>query len=155
MDISQDYRSYFANSPIGLWKTKAADGQFLMANLSCAKILGYSSVEELLKLKSSELYINGDRKHLLEEIQTKGSVHDYELQVVRGDGKKIWLSVSAKMEGGYIEGSIEDISHRKENQERLEACCISESNKLNELQQGIKKKIKEISVSIISDRHSL
>lgn len=149
-----DYHIYFTKSPIGLWRTKIDNGQFVAANPATAKILGCQTVEDLLKFRSTDFYINGDRQHLIEEIMKKGNVHNYELQVVKRDGTKIWLSVTARKEDGFIEGSIEDITDRKSVESYLESCQVVEGKRLEELQKSLRKKIKDISVSIISDRHN-
>ena len=153
-DMSPDYNHFFNNAPIGLWRTRATDGQFLMANIVCAKLLGFDSVDELLKCKTTDLYSNKDRERLVEDLKNKGSICGHELQLVRQDGTVVWLSMSARYDNETIEGSIEDITSRKTSEIKLDACRLFEVKKLDELQKGIRSKIKDISVSITSDRRN-
>lgn len=115
------YRSIFENAAEGIFQT-SFDGHIISANPSCVRILGYDSVEELLKTITDvrKLYAEpGRRLHLIRSIRADGAVSDFEALIYRKDKSKIWVSINAhalkgqddKMVG--IEGMILDITGRK------------------------------------------
>jgi PAS domain S-box-containing protein len=141
-----EYKSFYENSPIAFWRTSIDGGQFLMANLACAKLLGHDSVDTLLQDNSIHLYVNGDRKHILDELTANGEINDYHVELVLGNGKHIWVSVTGKVypEEGYIEGSLTDVTALKVMEDRM----AIETKKLSIIQEGMKQKIKELSVAL-------
>ncbi|NTW07315.1 MAG: PAS domain S-box protein, partial [Syntrophaceae bacterium] len=64
---------------------------------------------------------SNERKAMLQVLQEKGFVNDYEAEIVRRDGSHIWISFAATFfpEQGVIEGSIVDITDRKKAEEAL------------------------------------
>ncbi|MFZ5450543.1 MAG: PAS domain S-box protein [Thermodesulfobacteriota bacterium] len=114
------YRSLFDGVPVGLYRT-TPDGKILDANLALVQMLGYPNRESLLALNVAESYVNqGDRekkKALLEEV---GIVRDFEIELRRYDGKKIWVKDSVRVvqdaDSGdtYYEGSMEEITEKKQ-----------------------------------------
>ena len=114
------YRSLYEHALSGLYRSRISDGTILMANKIVADILGYESVEELIKeFKFSEAYSPEKRLELVRILEQEGTVTDFEIKVTRKDGGKIDLIISAKIypEDGYIEGAMIDITDKK----RLEA----------------------------------
>ena len=55
-------------------------------------------------------------------LKEKGSVRDYETKIIRRDGDHIWILFSATIfpDQGFIEGSIMDITGRKQAEEEKE-----------------------------------
>jgi PAS domain S-box-containing protein len=71
-------------------------GQILDANPALVRMLGYSSKEELQGRNLSDLYADSShRSALIAEIETRGSVRDAEIVLVRKDGKQITCLGSA------------------------------------------------------------
>jgi len=118
----EKYRSIFENAVEGIFQS-TLDGQFIVANPACARILGYGSVEELIVEGSGaerQYFVDPDRYRefqcLLEE---QGVVRGFEAQVYRKDKSKIWISENAlairdpKGKMLFYEGTIEDYTERK------------------------------------------
>ena len=122
------YRSIFENVVEGIFQT-TPDGRFLMANPVLARIYGYASPEELIGTVtdvSRQLYANpAERLEFLRIIREKGIVTGFELQLKRKDGSVFWGSINARSvydENGnllYYEGTVEDITSRKQAEEEL------------------------------------
>lgn len=121
-EAEKKYQTIVENAAGGIYQI-SPDGQILSANLSLARILGYSSPEELKYsvIDISILYAdNADRRKYLHNLEQVGFIRNLETQIRRKDGAKIWINENARAvrddEGQikYFEGSIEDITQRKE-----------------------------------------
>ncbi len=114
----EKYRNIFERAVEGIFRSTVG-GEFEAINPAFARILGYESSEEALqKVHTSNVYKHpGDRTDFLEKLMKEKSLNDYELRLRRRDGSLIWVSESCRLfeEGGefYIEGVVEDITHRK------------------------------------------
>ncbi len=116
------YRVLFENSPIGIYRT-TPEGEVLLANRALLDMLGYETVEQLAK--AGGLNSVDDRtatRHLLEE---KREVNALEATWRRSDATYIQISENARVILGpdqrnqYFEGTVEDISARKEIEREL------------------------------------
>jgi PAS domain S-box-containing protein len=122
MDAEKKYRTIVENAAGGIYQL-TPEGIYLSANPALARILGYDSPESLLrdvKNAHEQIYVNPrGRQSFLRELNKRGSIANYEAQVIRKDGAKIWVSENARVvadDGGdtlYYEGSMEDITERK------------------------------------------
>lgn len=102
------------------------EGIYLSANPAMARILGFDTPEQILReVKNAYNSVYADEKIGQEIRTTLGAAVDFlnhEIEVVRKDGKKIWVNENiraVKDDGGkilYFEGSIEDITQRKESE---------------------------------------
>lgn len=91
------YRGIFENAVVGIFQI-LLDGQVLAANPALTRMLGYESPEELMSDVTDfrKLFVEpGCRIQLLRTIRTKGVVTDFEAQVSRKDGSKIWVLMSS------------------------------------------------------------
>ncbi|MEQ9236553.1 adenylate/guanylate cyclase domain-containing protein [Coleofasciculus sp. E2-BRE-01] len=124
----EKYRSSFDNSVEGIFKITPS-GRFLTANTTLATLYGYASAEEVcdnLVNLNRQLYVQPNRHDELVRILEKyGSVSDFESQIYRKNGTKIWIEEKARAvrdnHGNFIyyEGTVEDITVRKAWQEAL------------------------------------
>jgi len=125
-ESEERFRTLFENSTIGIYRT-TPDGRILLANSTLVRMLGYSSYEEL---KRRNLEAEGfapdfprGRFHLL--IEKEGEVRGLESAWTKADGTVIYVRESAKAirnaEGRVIlyEGTVEDITERRQAQEAL------------------------------------
>lgn len=127
-DAEIRYRSIFENAVEGIFQTSVA-GQYLSANPALARIYGYDSVADLEKGLTSidaQLYVaHGRRAEFKMLMDMNGRVQNFESQVYRKDGTIIWISENARTvvnDAGeilYYEGSVEDITERRNYEEKM------------------------------------
>ncbi len=127
-DSEERFRVVFENASIGIYRSTPG-GRVLLANAAMAKILGFPSIDELVKsnLEENDHYsVEFPRSRFRELIETNGSVAGLETKKVRKDGSIFWVRENAHVvrdQNGrvaYYEGTIEDISERKRVEEELE-----------------------------------
>ncbi len=122
------YRSIVEHAIEGIFQT-APDGHYLLANPALAHIYGYTSVEELRSGVSEiarQLYVDPARRdEFIRLMNEKDAVWGFESPIYRKDGSVIWISENVRVirdeNGGvlYYEGTVEDISDRKNAEEAL------------------------------------
>ncbi|MEN6374566.1 MAG: PAS domain S-box protein [Smithella sp.] len=119
----EKYRALFNNARVALFRTRIHDGKLIEVNKRYAEKAGYSTVEECVaKFNAASAWVDPNgRKAMLQVLQEKGSVSDYETEIIRRDGSHIWISFAATIfpEQGVIEGSIVDITDRKKAEDAL------------------------------------
>jgi two-component system cell cycle sensor histidine kinase/response regulator CckA len=121
-EAEERFRSLFENATEGIFQT-TTDGRYLSVNPALARMCGFASPSEMISTVedlSKEMYVDPNVrdvfKHLIEKY---GSVKDFEYEVRRRDGAKIWISENAHVvrnpDGEILsyEGTIEDITARK------------------------------------------
>lgn len=129
--ISEEkYRSIFENAIEGIFQT-TPEGKVITANTTFANMYGYASPQEMIETVTDigkEVYVNPkDRERFTRICEEHGFVEGFEEQVYRKDRKKAWVSINARTvrdENGktlYYEGTIEDITRRKEMEDALRA----------------------------------
>jgi len=124
-ESEERYRTLVDNVNIGIYRnTGGPQGRFIQANPAIAKMFGYGSVEEFMKVSVSELYQDQeDRKRYVNEILRTGFVKNQELRLRKKDGTSIVASCTAKIQYDknnnikWMDGVIEDISERKSIEE--------------------------------------
>ena len=126
----EKYRSIFENAIEGIFQT-TPEGRVITANSTFANMYGYDSPQEMINSITDigkEFYVNPrDRERFKSICEMQGSVEGFEEQVYRKDRKKAWVSINARTvrdENGktlYYEGTIEDITQRKEMEVALRA----------------------------------
>lgn len=142
----EKYRSIFENSVAGIFQT-TPDGRYLSANPTLAAMYGYESSEELIQNLTAiehQLYVLPEqREAFIRSIQENGSVADFEFQVYRRDGTKIWISQNARLVCDrnnkllYYEGTATDITVRKQAEKALRQSEAKFRNIFENSQVGI------------------
>jgi PAS domain S-box-containing protein len=127
-EAEEKYRTIFENAVDGIFQT-TPDGHYLSANPALARIYGYESSEELIANLTNieqQLYVNPNRRSEFRRlIQENETVSDFESQVYGKNGRIIWISENARVvrddKGAllYYEGTVQDITPRKQAQEEL------------------------------------
>ncbi len=120
------YRSIFENSIEGIFQT-TPEGQYLSVNPALARIYGYDSPEALIASITDikcQLYVDPRRRQEFAEIMHRhGTVSGFESEIYRRDQSIIWISENARAVRNafgaiqYYEGSVEDITSRKQAEE--------------------------------------
>lgn len=132
------YRDIFEHSAEGIFQFDPT-GTMLACNPALARILGYVSAEEVM-LEQGDLFrriqaSQDDRLEFLRLLALHGRVFDFEMQVVRRDGRPVWLSVNARAVMGEsgrldrVEGAARDITDRKraEDERMLLVSAVDQS----------------------------
>lgn len=122
-EAEKKYRTIVENAAGGLYQL-TPEGIFLSANPAMARILGYNSPEEMLRVvKNANGIVYPDpagRENLNQTLVNQEQVFGYESKVMQKDGNKIWVRENIRVVKDdqqnviYFEGSMEDITKRKE-----------------------------------------
>jgi len=147
------YRNIFENAIEGVYQSTPG-GQFLNANPAFIELLGYDSVSDLLYSTSDikpQFYVRPEeRDTLLQELEEKGEIQDFEVESFKKNGKSIWLSISARMITGngdqipYIQGFAVDVSRRKMAEEKLAVINRKLEKLVEERTHELSRKTKEL-----------
>jgi diguanylate cyclase (GGDEF)-like protein/PAS domain S-box-containing protein len=131
------YRHIFEHASEGIFQT-TLDGHYLAANLALAKLYGYDNAQELIADLADikhRLYVQPNRREdFLTLIEKNSEVQNFESEVYRRDGSRIWISENAHAvvgpKGEFIcyEGTVQDISERKRTETRLQLMAMVFSN---------------------------
>ena len=122
----QKYRGIFENAVEGIFQI-SPDGIFISANTSMAKIMGYKSSQELIekvRKVSRQCFESKDEFiRIIEELMNKNVITGHEIRGLKRNGQAFWVALSARTvrneadEILFFEGSIIDITDRKEKEE--------------------------------------
>ncbi|MGO8673861.1 MAG: PAS domain S-box protein [Capsulimonadaceae bacterium] len=130
------YREIFNGALEGIFQT-SSDGQLLTANPAIAKMLGYTSPEELTQAVPDARDVWADPLQLAAYYHRLGEanvIRQFEALFKRKDGTPIWVSLNSRKalsvdgETPIIEGFIVDITDRK----LAELQILERDNKLKE-----------------------
>jgi diguanylate cyclase (GGDEF)-like protein/PAS domain S-box-containing protein len=123
------YRHIFEHASEGIFQT-TRDGRYLAANPSLAKLYGYATPAALMADLSDiahQLYVDAERREIFrKQMAINGEVRNFESEVFRRDGKRLWISENAHIVRGphgeflCYEGTVQDITERKQYQAQLE-----------------------------------
>lgn len=122
-EAEKKYRTIVENAAGGIYQL-TPEGIYLSANPAMARILGFDTPEQILReVRNAFDTIYVDEKGWRDIMDTLGDQADFynhETEVMRKNGQRIWVSENiraVKDENGailYFEGSIEDVTKRKE-----------------------------------------
>jgi len=122
------YHSIFDHLVEGIFQT-TPEGRYLIANMALARIYGYATPDELMASVTDiglRLYVMPGRREEFKRIMdANDTITDFESQIFRKDGSVIWISENCRAirdANGqllYYEGTVEDITHRREAQLHL------------------------------------
>jgi PAS domain S-box-containing protein/putative nucleotidyltransferase with HDIG domain len=113
------YKDLQANIPVSIFRA-TPQGKLLAVNPTMFKMFGYESEKEFRTVSTTKLYSQPkDRIRLMEELRSKGEIHDFEVELLKKNKTVFWCSLSIKTvknekeEWIYQDGMITDISERK------------------------------------------
>ena len=118
LDITQlvRYRQLFDELTAGVFRVNK-NHKFNMLNKAVANIFGYDSVDELMGVDERKLWRDSSEfKKFIAELNEKGVVHNYIVQMNRKDKHTIYISKSSKLwkddDGNVIgrEGTFTDVT---------------------------------------------
>ncbi|RLC54256.1 MAG: hypothetical protein DRH79_01175 [Candidatus Cloacimonadota bacterium] len=137
-ESEKKYSTLHANVPVGIFRT-SHDGTMLSVNRTMVKMLRFKSSEELLQVKMIDIFENrSDQEKLLQILEDKGEIENFEVKLKRSDGSVFWsvISVKASFENQNLlfqDGIIKDITKRKE----AEISLMKTQNRLVTLFQNV------------------
>ncbi len=128
-DQEATYRAMFDNAIEGMFQA-TPDGRYIAANKALARMYGYRSPEHLIESLSDIGQVlctdPEQRDALFAALNAEDAVSNYELEVVRADGRTLWLRTNvravrdAERKLIHLEGTVEDISVRHWSERRRE-----------------------------------
>jgi len=127
-ESEERFRAIYQDATVGLYRT-APDGQILMANPTLVRMLGFSSFEELVErdLGPEGFPPEHPRSEFLHRVETDGRVSGFETAWTNRAGTTVFVRESARAvrddtgKTRYYEGSVEDITDRKQAETALQA----------------------------------
>jgi PAS domain S-box-containing protein len=121
----EHYKALFDHMQEGVF-VSVPEGRILDCNQAFADMLGYSSREELLKVRAEELYVSPeDWSNFLAQIERQGFVRNFEMTLKRKDGRRITViesSFATRNAAGAIErcqGVLLDITEKKQAENEI------------------------------------
>ena len=124
----EKYHSIFDHLIEGIFQT-TPEGRYLLANTALARIYGYNTPQELLESVTDigrRLYVqDGRRDEFVRLMQEQDTISGFESQIYRKDGSIIWISENCHARRShlgellYYEGTVEDITQRKQTEANL------------------------------------
>ncbi len=119
-------RSFIDNTFIGIYRT-TPDGRILMSNPALVSMLGYASLEDLVRRNlEQENYTPGYERAVFKRLVEQGDqLIGYESLWKRKDGSEVWMRENARCIRGpdrevlFYEGTVEDITERKQAEKKI------------------------------------
>jgi PAS domain S-box-containing protein len=129
VESEQRYRDLYQEAPIAYFSLRAADGSIRRCNRAALCLLGYDW-ETISQVKAFDLYADtpegkGRAREVFQRFKAGESIRDIELQMRRGDGGTLWVSLSVEPifgdDGAVVESRsmAVDITERKAAEEAL------------------------------------
>ncbi len=141
------YKELYSESVSGNFQINIS-GKVMSVNRAFCEILGFTSIEQLMKsdISNNITDISVDQsvpEKLMRIMKVNGELVDFEDKVKHITGKTVWVSLSMRPvmshdnEIEYFEGSMIDITGRKENEHLKEQALKDKMNSLEQLIIGI------------------
>jgi len=118
------YRSLLNQLPVGVYRS-TPEGIIREANIAAARMLGYESVEALLRVNARDIYVDASqREAFLHQLQVQGEGFA-ELALRRADGSVIWVQDYARRieepDGQvYFDGVLIDVTRSHAAEQALD-----------------------------------
>jgi PAS domain S-box-containing protein len=125
----EKYRDIVENSAYGIFQS-TPEGKYRSVNSALARIYGYDTTEEFMRAISTiakDVYVDSsERERFVQVLEKDGVINGFEARNRKKDGSIIWVSSNARVvrdhagKVSYYEGTVEDITHRKESEAERE-----------------------------------
>jgi len=142
-ESEERYRSVIENISDVFYRTDT-QGKLVMISPSGVALSGYASAEDVLGLPSTAFWRRPeDRERLLEELRKRGSVRDFEVELVNKAGQVIHVATSSSFyhdkagEVLGVEGTFRDISQRKRDRAALEESARRFHSLFDNMAEGV------------------
>jgi PAS domain S-box-containing protein len=120
-ESEEKFRNLFNNSEVGMFRTRLDGSEILEFNKKYLKILNYT-FEEVKGSPSMNMWANKhEREKMVQLLKTEGHVTDFECELLNKQGDMINCVTSLRLypDNGILEGSIQDITERKQAEEEI------------------------------------
>ena len=125
--IQQRYQELFDNVDIGILRSTAGpEGAFIDVNPAMVKMFEADNREQLMALHPSEIYLDpSQRRNVSDVLMSKGFIKGDEVRLKTLKGRPIWCRITAVKKTNangqvYFDNTVEDISERKQAEEKLQ-----------------------------------
>jgi PAS domain S-box-containing protein len=145
-DTVDKYRNIFENAVEGIFQS-APEGRFISVNPALAYMMGFESPQEMIEAFTDIAYQHyarpEERKKYQDLLGRDGVVKGFETDVYRKDRNVIWISINARAvhdnSGNvvYYEGTVENITERKQVADSLRALEELESSILSAIPHAV------------------
>ncbi|MCK5451387.1 MAG: PAS domain S-box protein [Candidatus Omnitrophica bacterium] len=138
----EKHRKFIEFLSLGVYRANS-NGDILQANLAMAKILGYDSPEELLKVPCAKLYQNPeDREKFIKETEEKGGVTKRRVLMKKKDGTNIVCQCTVVInhngnDASDWTGVLEDVTAKEKALEVLRISEIKFSSVFKQIPTGM------------------
>jgi PAS domain S-box-containing protein len=133
-EAERKYRTIWENAASGIYQV-TPEGQLLTVNPAMAHIFGYDSPNDMMqdvRNAHRQLYVSlKDRQGMIRDMMMNNIVNGIEIEGLRKDNGHFWLMETMRLvkddEGNilYFEGSIDDITKRKEAEFKLREAMLT------------------------------
>lgn len=114
-----NYRTLVDQARVAVYQTTVS-GDFLYVNQAFLDLFEYETLEELQKVKATDLYKNlSHRQQMIELIQKYGETSNYEVELQTSNGVSVWALLDATLEGETLSGMVIDITARHEAEQKV------------------------------------
>ena len=124
----EKYRNLFERNHAGIYQTNLA-GTILNCNTAFAKMLGYMSPGELMKINAADLYFSSlDRDAFITALRKDNQIANFELVLKHKEGREVHVIENTLLfedpdtKEEIIEGIILDITRQKKSDEEKKDC---------------------------------
>ena len=117
----ENFRHLFNNAQVGVYRTRIDGSGILDYNKKFKELTGYSD-EELRHMPTVIKWADPQaRVELITKLQQDGVVTDHEIKLIKKDDSVVTCLVSCKVypDKGYLEGTLMDITERKQAELKL------------------------------------
>lgn len=132
-EAERKFRTIVENAATGIYQL-TPEGRYISANPALASILGYASSDEFIRniTNAHEQIYKDYRDHVefLRDLDLSDASKNFETRAICKDGSVIWINENSRVvkdDSGnilYYEGSIEDITQRKDAEIQLREAKI-------------------------------
>ena len=150
--INQSYAkdpAVFDEVVVGIFRS-SKEGKYEYVNQRLAELYGYESTKDLIKAIGDiegQLYVDSNQRELfLELIQAQGRIEQFESEIFRKDGSRIWISETARIVRDnnnkplFYEGTVQEITEQKRAEVELKRSQILFHSLVENLPQKIFRK---------------